>query len=247
MFLIEPPRTQYDVNFRLAGVPVRVHPLFWFLTVLLVATRDTKPVDVLIWTAAVFISILIHEFGHAVMIRYYGWRPRIVLYSFGGLAIYEPTWHRTRPQVAISFAGPAAGFLLAGLVVLGIRLAGHEVQLNLEHPFPLPLRFEFFRSANLNAFVIDMLFVNIFWGFINLLPIYPLDGGRISQEILTHFNPANGARQSLMISIFAAGGMAVVMFVKFEDWWAALFFVYFGVINYQALQQYNDRSGGRGW
>ena len=247
MFLIEPPRTQYDINFSLAGVPVRVHPLFWLITVLLVATRDTKPVDVLIWTVAVFISILVHEFGHAVLIRYYGWRPRIILYSFGGLAAYEPTWHRTWPQVAISFAGPAAGFILAGLVVLAIRLAGHEVRLELENPFPLPLRFEGFRSINLNQFVGDMLFVNIFWGFINLLPIYPLDGGRISQEVLNHFNPANGVRQSLMISMFAAGGMAVVMYAKLGDLWAALFFVYFAVINYQVLQQYNDRFGGRGW
>ena len=247
MFLIEPPRTQYDVNFNVAGVPVRVHPLFWLITVLLVALSEPKLENVLIWTVAVFISILIHELGHALMIRYYGWRPRVVLYQFGGLAIYEPSYHRTWPQVAISFAGPAAGFMLAALVAVGIRLAGHEVRFDFENPFPLPIRFEGFKSTNLNLFVSDMFFVNIFWGFINLLPIYPLDGGQIAREVLCHFNPLNGMRQSLMTSIFAAGGMALVMGVKFGDVFAAIFFGCFAVINYQLLQQHDGRFGGRGW
>jgi stage IV sporulation protein FB len=247
MFLVEPPRTQYDVNFRLAGIPVRVHPLFWLITLVLGATHDTKPVDVLIWVVAVFISILVHEMGHALLIRYYGWRPRVILYSLGGLAAYEPTYHRTWPQVAISFAGPAAGFLLAGLVAVIIALAGHRVWLNFENPFPLPLRFEGFNSTNMNRFVGDMFFVNIFWGLMNLLPIYPLDGGRISQEVLNHFNPANGMKQSLLISIFTAGGMAVVVYAKLGDLYMAIFFVLFAVMNYQVLQQYNDRFGGRGW
>jgi stage IV sporulation protein FB len=252
VFLVEPPRTKYDVNFSLAGVPARVHPFFWLVTLCLGASGDAKPVHVLIWTVAVFISILVHEFGHALLIRYYGWRPRITLYGLGGLASYEPTWHRTWPQVAISFAGPAAGFLLAGLVVLGVCLTGHSVRLNLAHPFPLPIQFDtfvadLFRSANLNELVFDLLFVNIFWGVINLLPIYPLDGGKIAQEVLSHFNPTGGVRQSLMLSIFTAGGMAVVMLAKLHDFWLALFFILFAVMNYQALRQYNDGYGGRGW
>ncbi|MGH7137925.1 MAG: site-2 protease family protein, partial [Pirellulales bacterium] len=243
MFLVEPPRTQYDVNFRLAGVPVRVHPLFWLVSVLLVATQNVKPATVLLWVAAVFVSILVHEFGHAVMIRRYGWRPRIILYSFGGLAAYEPTWHRTWPKVAISFAGPAAGFLLAAVVAVAIRLAGHEVTLRLDHPFPIPLRFEGFYTADgkelvsLNDFIGDVLFVNIFWGFINLLPIYPLDGGQIAQEVLGHFNQANGRRQSFMISIFGAVGLALVMGLKFGDLFAAFFFGFLALMNYQLLQQ----------
>ncbi len=252
MFLIEPPRTQYDVNFRVAGVPVRVHPLFWLVTALLSASRDTKPVDVFIWVAAVFISILVHELGHAVMIRYFGWQPHVVLYSLGGLAVYQPTWHRTWPQVIISFAGPAAGFILAALVVLAVCSSGHSVRLNLADPFPMPLHFErrffeLFRSANLNLFVYDMLFINIFWGLINLLPIFPLDGGRIAQEVLVRFNPANGMKQSFMISIFAAAGLAIVLGLRLNDLFATVFFGYFAIINYQMLQQYNDNYGGRGW
>lgn len=247
MFLVEPPRSHYDINFSLAGVPVRVHPLFWLVTIMLVAMRENvKSAEVLIWVAAVFISILVHELGHAFLIRFYGWRPRVTLYMMGGLASYEPTWHRTWPQVAISFAGPAAGFLLAAATLAGVRLAGHEVRINTESLF-WPVVYEPFQSTNLNDLVDDLLFVNIFWGFINLLPIYPLDGGKISREVLNHFNPATGIRQSLLISIFTACGLALVLFAKLGDIMAALFFASFAVINYQMLQQDNDRFGGRGW
>lgn len=247
MFLLEPAPTQYDLRFSLAGVPVRVHPLFWLVTFLLGAGHDARPVDVLLWVLAVFVSIVIHEFGHAVMIRYYGWRPRIILYSLGGLAAYEPTWHRTWPQVVISFAGPAAGFVFAALIALAIRLAGHDVWFDYRRLLPMPIRFELFRQMNLNLFLFDLFFVNIYWGCINLLPIYPLDGGRISQETLNHYNPSNGIRQSLQLSIFTAVGMAIVMFTRLQDWWMTLFFAMFAVMNYQALQQYDGRFGGRGW
>lgn len=248
MFFAEPPPTQYDVRFNVAGVPVRVHPLFWLMTVLLTINQNPRPATVLIWVAAVFISILVHELGHAAMIRYFGWRPRVVLYAFGGLAVYEPTWRRTWPQVAIAFAGPAAGFLLAALVVLCVVLAGHRVRLDLSGIFSLPIRFEPFRALpKLNLFIAYMLFVNFFWGMINLLPVFPLDGGRIAQELLRLWNPADGLRQSLMISMVAAVGMAIIMYVKLHDLWAAFMFAYLAFLNYQVFEQINHRFGGRGW
>jgi membrane-associated protease RseP (regulator of RpoE activity) len=124
--LFEPPRTRFDLSFTFAGVPVRVHPLFWLVAVLLgFSARD--PVSVVIWVGVVFVSILVHEFGHALAMRHYGESPRIVLHTLGGLTIAEPTpWGRTwanvspgvRQQILISAAGPGAGFLLAGVVLV---------------------------------------------------------------------------------------------------------------------------------
>lgn len=248
MFLTEPAPTPYDVRFNVAGVPVRVHPFFWLMAILLKATQNPRPDIVLIWTVAVFVSILVHELGHAALIRYFGWRPHVVLYAFGGLAVYEPTWRRTWPQIAIALAGPMAGFLLAAVVVLGILLAGHAVRFDVSDIFSLPIRFELFRSLpKLNLFLSYMLFVNFFWGLLNLLPIYPLDGGRIAQELLRHWNPADGMRQSLIISIAAAGGMAIIMYVKLHDLWAAFMFGYLAFINYQVLDQFDRHYRGRGW
>jgi hypothetical protein len=57
-----PPPTRYDLRFNLAGFPVRVHPLFWLIAVLL-GYSSGDPLQILIWVVVVFVSILIHEMG----------------------------------------------------------------------------------------------------------------------------------------------------------------------------------------
>ncbi|MBX9581317.1 MAG: hypothetical protein K2X87_13490, partial [Gemmataceae bacterium] len=110
--LVEPDRTPYDLNFRLFGFPVRVHPLFWVVTVLFgsSALRDFGPEYLLVWVVVVFVSILVHELGHAFAFRAFGTDAAVVLYGFGGLAVpwggVAGRWRR----VAVSLAGPAAGF-----------------------------------------------------------------------------------------------------------------------------------------
>ena len=87
----EPQRTEYDWNFQIFGIPCRVHPFFWLLAVML-GIRGNSSQGILIWVSVVFVSILVHELGHAFTIRYFGWSPRVVLHSFGGLAIYDPSF-----------------------------------------------------------------------------------------------------------------------------------------------------------
>lgn len=246
MFLLEPPPTQYDVRFSLAGVPVRVHPFFWVVALLLGmgGRTSTPPKQVLIWMIAVFVSIVIHEFGHALAIRYYGWRPRIVLYSFGGLAIYEPTSRDRRAQIVIALAGPAAGFLFAGLILAAIGLAGHQVEFRRD--ILAPFEYEPFRMPNLDLLLDGLLYVNISWGLLNLLPIYPLDGGKVAQEALTFFNPRDGLRQSLIVSIFAAVAVGVALYVRQGSVFSLILFGLLAFNNYQMLQAYSS-YGGRGW
>lgn len=246
MFLLEPPPTQYDLRFSLARVPVRVHPLFWLVTLLLGmgGQAGTPPKQVLIWIFAAFVSIVVHEFGHALAIRYYGWRPRIILYSFGGLAVYEPTYRDRRAQIVIALAGPAAGFVFAGVILAAILAAGHEVAFRRD--FLTPFIFERFDLPNINILLFDLLYVNIGWGLLNLLPIYPLDGGKVTQEALTFFNPRDGFRQSVIISIFAAAAIGVALYVKYESPYSLILFGLLAFSNYQMLQAYNN-YGGRGW
>lgn len=245
MFLIEPPPTRYDLHFTFFGVPVRIHPWFWLMSLVLGVRPGAPPKYVLIWVVATFLSILIHEFGHAVAIRYYGWRPRIILYSFGGLAAYEPTYRNRWAQIVIAFAGPLAGFLLAAAILAAIQMSGNQVTFH--RNFFDPVDFKSFASENLNVLIDDMLFLNIFWGLINLLPIYPLDGGKIAQETLTHLNPGDGLRQSLLVSIFTSIGIGVVLFARSRDLFALFFFGSLAYANYQMLQQFRGGYGGRGW
>ena len=117
MLFNEPPPTPYDLNFHVLGFPVRVHPFFWAGSLLLgLGITNGDPLRMLIWIGAVFLSIVVHEMGHALAACRQGWQPRITLHAFGGLASYQPTYHTPRVQVLISLAGPLAGFLLAALV-----------------------------------------------------------------------------------------------------------------------------------
>ena len=121
MFFSEPERSSFDWNFRLAGHRVRVHPYFWLATFFL-GSRNMA--GVLVWVAAVFVSILIHEMGHVWAMRRYGGDGDIVLYSFGGFAIPKRycAWS-VKEDVVISAAGPGAGFLLSALILALVYLS----------------------------------------------------------------------------------------------------------------------------
>src|SRR3972149_3488336 len=203
----EPGRTNGDINVRLFGIPIRIHPLFWLIAVLL-GTNSPGLREILIWVAAVFISILIHELGHALVIKAYGFRPWIVLFGMGGLTIHDPAENyrskanTTLGQISISFAGPLAGFLLAAALVAVLFLAGHRENVQFVwHLHLMPFWVEFSSLARL---VNDIFFISVLWGLVNLLPIYPLDGGQITREILHYLNPSDGIRQSLILSLIIA-------------------------------------------
>jgi len=258
MLIGEPPPTQADLHFRVLGFPIRVHPFFWIVTLFLgigTGRQDADPVDILIWVAVVFVSILVHELGHALMQRSYGGHAWITLYSFGGLASCDDCDPSPRSQIIISFAGPFAGFLFALVIVLGIQFTGHDFGFgNLQQVFEgnptkaiLPIRiiancfvyFEPYTSAVLDVTIAKLLYVNIVWGLVNLLPIYPLDGGRISRELFTLNNPRLGIAQSLLLSVVVAAGLAGYLALQ-QSYYTCLMFGYFAYANFQTLKMYRS-------
>lgn len=252
----EPPRTAYDVNLIIGGFPVRIHPMFWFVTLILGSQGGFELGSALTWLAVVFVSILVHEFGHALAFMWYGLRSHIVLHGFGGLAIadtaYRSAIYRGRrygtplSEIFVAFAGPLAGFILAGVLFTGIALAGHELAFEWGGRLGFRFRFEPFDSNWVQRTLEDALYVNIFWGLINLFPVFPLDGGRIARGFLTLFNPADGVRQSMILSIMTAAGLALFAFVRLGSPLMALFFGYLAYMSYVTLQQ-SGYYGGRGW
>ncbi|MCE9604873.1 MAG: M50 family metallopeptidase [Planctomycetia bacterium] len=249
MILSEPPRSPYDVHFRLFGVPVRIHPFFWLFTVLL--SGNGKPSFVLIWLAAVVLSLLVHEFGHVFAFRRFGVDSYVVLHSFGGLAVpYGGYGGSFAPRLAprdgaiVAFAGPAAEMLSAYLLVAVCYAAGYDVV------FPPSGFFRFVpivvvgTSSFLSQFVNLYVLISLFWALINLLPIVPLDGGRISQFLFTRFDPQTGPRQALILSIIVAGLTAALMFLEISLF-SGIFFIYLAYTSYQALQDLG--YGGRRW
>ncbi len=253
MLLGEPAPTQGDLNFALFRIPVRVHPFFWLIAFLLGPWRSpsgSPVVPMLTWIVALFVSILLHEFGHAMAMRAYGFRPSITLYGLGGLTSYNHAGssgsRSTGPlgQILISLAGPGAGFLLAAVLALGIILAGHGEQLYFGGPLGVIPVVVGIDNQSLAEFINNMFFICVLWGLVNLMPIYPLDGGQIAREILVAANPRQGIRQSLILSIIAAAALALIGLTQWKSLFVALLFGYLAYSSYATLQAY---TGRRSW
>lgn len=252
----EPARTAYDLNFSIAGVPVRIHPFFWVATLLLGARPDTPPKFVLVWMLVVLVSILVHELGHVFAFRRFRVPSHVVLYVFGGLAVPESRTgfaaygggiRTPQDQIVVSLAGPAAGFLLAALAVCVLWASGFGVDYELfgYELFAIPGRP--LPSVEAEVFVFYLLYVNIMWGLVNLLPIMPLDGGRVFESLFTILNPRDGTRQALILSMFTAGCLAALALLKFQSLYLTLMFGYLAFLSYQLLEFRGGGYGGGRW
>lgn len=123
-----------DLNFRLWGIPVQVTPFFWLFAIFFspfirmeMGNMRARLVALVAWCLAWFLTFLIHEFGHALVLqRIFGARPWVV-FGFGGWTLHDPFYRRLPGpwgRVLISFAGPASEILAALLTVGVLVLAG---------------------------------------------------------------------------------------------------------------------------
>lgn len=235
------PETQYDLHFSMLGIPVRVHPAFFVVWAALgwnpraaMALETNVVTLILLWTGLAFVSILIHELGHAVLAQIFGWPPRIVLYHFGGLAMYNPTFGHTRGRsIAISLAGPGAQFVLAAAIwALWQFLVERNVAITPLTQYAL----------------FQMIWINIAWPVLNLLPIYPLDGGQVAEQIISAFNPYRGREWTFKLGIAVSVFGAILLFYLRQ---AGILYTEFGPVlllflafnNYQLLQIHSGRGG----
>ena len=249
MPLNEPPRSQGDLNFMLLGIPVRIHWMFWLMALVL-GYNCGGAKELPVWVAALLVSILVHELGHAAAMRLYGLHPSITLYGMGGLTTHNwaQSFGGARPrlgpveQIAISLAGPVAGFMLAGAVCGGIVLSGHEPPVHFGLPYGITISLEIIGSPLLADMIYQVLFISIFWGLVNLMPVYPLDGGQIARELLMLVNPGDGFRLSLMLSAMVGVLLALVGWVQWHSTFAALLFGYLAYQSFAMLQAYSGRG-----
>lgn len=220
-----PAETPYDLRFQLLGIPVRVHPMFWLITALLGSGGGQLDLPAIaVWVACVFVSILVHEFGHGFMARLLGYPASIVLYSMGGLCYSASERQGPWQRLAVLISGPGAGFLLAGCVFLGVMLSGGSLS---------PLGREVVRN---------LLFINIAWGVVNLFPVWPLDGGQMTGVVLTMLNRRKGMNWTHVISLLAAGALALFCMTRFRSVFLTIFFALFAFTNYQMLQAHHERA-----
>lgn len=241
--LLDSSPTPLDLNFRLAGFPIRVTPWFWLTMALLggptVNDLQLGVLALVVWVAAGFVSILVHELGHSVSARWFRTPSHIVLTAFGGYAQY---YDRAPPsgwrQLTVCLMGPIAGFLLLAVVEV-TDLSVHWREL---HPV-------------LEAFGDYVVIQCLVWGLFNLLPIWPLDGGQASREVLYICGLRRPDAATHTISLVVVGALvalAVLMvtnplhpavaWMKFRpSLFMVVWFGLLGVVNWQKLQQYSKQ------
>ncbi len=204
------------IRFSLFGFPVSVHWLFWLMAALLGGAADasgpTQLMAVGLFVAVVFVSIVVHELGHAFAMRHFGDRMvEITLYTFGGFA-RGSAWRSRREDILVCAAGPAFGALLALLAWVVLST------------IPLGNRWLVF------VFV-QLLWVNIVWTIFNLLPIYPMDGGRISMALFG----TGREDKSLKLSLVCALALALWQLSR-GSLWNTLLIASFAVDNFKMLK-----------
>jgi Zn-dependent protease len=194
------------------------------------------------------VSILVHEYGHGLMSKVFGCSPSIVLWAMGGLCYSQAERQSLGQRLAVVLCGPAAGLSLFVLVMVvtsalfGITPTEHlsmcealvgirprlEDFLSLRDKFPGDVAFDVYHF---------LIFINLLWSLLNLLPIWPLDGGQATQILLSLYDRARGPRWGHIVSLLVAGGLAIVALTQGGDnLFRALFLGYFAVINFQMLQ-----------
>ncbi len=167
-----------------------------------------------------FISLLIHELSHSLMARVYGIEVKnITLFIFGGVAELEEETKTPSSELWISIVGPISSFALAVLFYLC-------------HKFSISLN----ASAPLQELLGYLTLVNLMIAGFNLVPAFPLDGGRVLRALLwrssgsfiraTHV--ASIAGQVFAIFLITTGALAVFTGMGFGGLWQILigFFIY---------------------
>src|SRR5262245_37766913 len=103
------------LSFSFAGIPIRIHAVFFLMALMLGATGTQNPASIGIWVAVVLVSVLLHELGHAIAGKAFGLAPQIDLHGMGGTT----SWPRGRElgaarRVIVSLAGPMVGIAIGG-------------------------------------------------------------------------------------------------------------------------------------
>lgn len=193
MLLAEPRPTSWDLHWRMFGAEVRIRPVFWASCVLLgvIFYRDPEVGGMAMfwfWVAAVLFSLIVHETSHILMARLFGTRLRVVLAGLGGqvYGLEERKWWQ---RVLILLSGSLGNLLLLGILWAITAIPLPNDQLSLE-----------WRSFLGNAAKVSM-WINAFWSLLNLLPLWPLDGGRAAVEIGEALLGSRGQTIALLASL----------------------------------------------
>ncbi|MGB0257063.1 MAG: metalloprotease [Coraliomargarita sp.] len=201
-------------RFRLFNIPVFVHPWFW-ITLALIGSGVAKNgfLYLAMFVLAGFVSILVHEFGHALMIRKYGLPTEVHLVAFGGFARHPAGQLDRKQSFLVTAAGPAIQFVLGIVAVILLQVL----------PFP--------EGSLLQIALSFMALVSFVWSILNCLPIHPMDGGQMLAAVL-------GPQRAPLVHLIGIVTAVAIGLLAFFVLNALILLLFMGFFAYQNWQQY---------
>lgn len=202
------------MRLQLFKIPITVHPTYWLFLLYCSLNAKAEPIQMLLVALILTSSLLFHELGHAFAALKFGKTPEITLEAFGGYTSYLGSGLEEKKQFIITLSGPLFTALLIGFSYY-------------------LLKSHFFSSYWPNFFCYVSMHLNTYWLIVNLAPLQPLDGGKMTNYLLRKYWGAKGEWFALHLGNLTA--LAGVSYFFFNGQYAfALIFGYYGLKNFQA-------------
>ena len=225
--------------FRIFGIQLELH--FTFLLLLLFiawqGSRDGGLYGGLWSTAAViliFTCVVLHELGHCLVAKQFSIPiHRIILLPIGGMAILGNIPRQPSKELLITAAGPAVNFLLAAILLLFVELPGSQTFINFQYSFRDMLTL--------------LLMFNLIMGLFNMLPVFPMDGGRFLRALLAlRFSYLTATKAAVYIAKPLALAGILLALVYYNNWLTAALFAFIYVGGEMEYEQVRRRETFKG-
>ncbi|MCS7297126.1 MAG: site-2 protease family protein [Bacteroidia bacterium] len=194
----------------ISGIPIYLHWSFWLLLLWVGLSAAFSPhatIEFVFWRllllVGLVVSVILHELGHAFAAKAYGIPTRdITMYPFGGVASVARIPEKPLQELVVALAGPLVNFLLIGVLFVILLLMGEPAFFSLEALFQLGHGFNSF-----SVWLYSLATMNGILALFNLLPAFPMDGGRVLRALLAAKLPYVRATQ---IAALIGQGFAVI-------------------------------------
>ncbi|MBU6447063.1 MAG: site-2 protease family protein, partial [Verrucomicrobia bacterium] len=188
---------------------------FWLFACIIGWIIGQSLLGMLVWVGIIFVSVLFHEFGHALTAVIFKQKTRIQLVALGGLTTFEGPKLKFWQQFIITFNGPLFGFFLF-LIATAL----------LQFTWPVMMT-KILKMAQ---------YANLFWTIVNLLPVLPLDGGQLLRIILEASFGIQGFKASLLIGAILSALFALYFFL-IRAYLAGAFFFLFAFQSFESWRR----------
>ncbi len=193
---------------QIGGIDVRIHVTFLLLLAVLASFYGAHggaagATQALIFVLLVFLCVLLHEFGHAFAAQAYGIKTAdITLLPIGGVARMERLPEKPTQELVVAIAGPLVNVVIALVILAVLGVTGR-------------LDFGIFYDARRFTVIWALLYTNVMMVVFNLIPAFPLDGGRVLRALLaTRLNYVHATQIAATIGQALALAMGLFAFYR---------------------------------